>query len=113
MYHGAATITIEPVANGWIVIMPHQARIPLNGIPGSPQFGMPSEDQLRHMAQVMNEAVHKDPLLAKIERENKAPEDEAAGQQSIKQPISELKNEDIHIFTTFDEVLAFLKYEVQ
>lgn len=113
MYHGQNSITIEQVANGWMVILPYQPNRMKAGVTGGPFFaGIPDDDQLIHMAQVMQENMHKDPLLAKIERENREPSNTVFSDDNLeKTPLIELKNEGVHVFKTYDEVLAFLKSE--
>ena len=81
-------IEITQVANGWIVI--------LNSIQKNP-FTM---EAMTEMAKNVAQSVERDPLLSSLE-EKKITEE---------LNVIDYKDNNIHIFKTFEEVLGFLKF---
>src|ERR1051326_5838462 len=94
-------ISIEPVANGWIVTIPCMEE--LKPIPDMGKMIMEN-------AKLFRNEMEKDPLLAELQGKNLSQVEK--GEEKL--PVfSDLKNKHVHIFTTFDEVLEFLKEKVK
>lgn len=92
-------ITITAVDNGWIVQMP------------PPPADMDEDrnmQMLTHVAKEVGKAMHGDPVL------NSISEDKTSVRKEDASPMHKVsRNTSMHVFTTFDEVLSFLKAVVE
>ncbi len=77
------SVNISQCANGWIVVIPYFVSFP--------------EDEFRKQARIMKEEFHGDDVLNKLREEEL---------ESNKAPV--MKDENVFIFKTFDEVINFL-----
>ncbi len=95
-------ITITQVNNGWMVVLPI-----IGGHFGSPSFMYETDEaSLRRSARIMRDEMHGDPVLRDIQ-------DQDMDIPTPKQPkLSDIKDKNISIFKTFEEVLEFLKSQV-
>lgn len=101
--NGLAPITIQQVANAWLVILPNLQHIQ----PAYPSFDM--DEMLKRGIDLVQEKLHGDDILAKIKAENEPV-------KKVKAPppkISDLKDENIFSFKTFPEVLEFLAEKIK
>lgn len=90
-------IIITPAANGWLVRMPQASFLPI----------IDSDEAIRHQARIMKEEMMGDDILDKLK--NPAPKLEG---ESVPQAFSVAKDEGLHVFKTFAEVLGFLKFTI-
>lgn len=90
-------IIITPAANGWLVRMPQASFLPI----------IDSDEAIRHQARIMKEEMMGDDILDKLK--NPAPKLEG---ESVPHAFSVAKDEGLHIFKTFAEVLGFLKFTI-
>lgn len=104
MYPVEQHISIQPVANGYIVALPYQ----------QPQYDPQyyQEQQIRKMARIMKDEVSGpneiDQILRRAQQEN----EDTSTDAPISQPMIE-KLDNVFIFETFDEVCIFLKNQLQ
>jgi len=94
-------ITISQVSNGWIVVLPRSYQHPVPVV---------SNDQIRLMARTMMDEAEKDPLLSEIKADSEPAE------LNISEETEEFemdKENNIHIFKTFPEVISFLNYKIK
>ena len=96
--YSAQDITIRQVSNGWMVVIPIQPE-PIN-----------YAEIIRAQARVVKDEMNGDDLLKQLQSKSmdEPVEDIFASPSSL----SDLKDESISIFKTFDEVLAFLKSKI-
>lgn len=90
-------IIITPAANGWLVRMPQASFLP----------PIDSDEAIRHQARIMKEEMMGDDILGKL----KSPVNNL-GDTSMPQSFPLVKDERLHIFKTFAEVLGFLKFTI-
>lgn len=102
------SIEIDRMANGWCVRLPHV----VEASPSSP-FEVPDEfaDMMIGVADKIQEKQSKDPLIAKLQAEE---EDSELSEQEMQKenffiPRTMHANPNMFMFSTFTEVLEFLK----
>jgi len=102
MFHEENKIIIQQVANGFLVILPHIEE---------PGGGRGSEFKEMMLAtKDLLKGIHEDPLLAKVE-DTEAEFNRLADLALQVKKIKDLKENRMHIFKTFPEVLEFLSDE--
>jgi hypothetical protein len=85
-------VVISKVSNGWVVNLP---------IPHNPFGGLPSTKEIRRQAKIMKQEILGDNMLDNV------------GEDTDEEKTTIQKIEDVHIFKTFPEVLAFLKFTIE
>jgi hypothetical protein len=97
-----STITITQVSNGWLVCLPYQP----------PMFQQNSiGEQIVEQITAIKTVIYKDPMLQGDE-EQIISNSKSKNLSNFKKPLSEMKEDRLHIFKTFPEVLEFLKDKV-
>lgn len=84
---------INQVANGWIVTLPVIEK-PFNEM-----------QHIKQVASVFSKVQNKDEKLAEIEAQTELEQEKAP-------TLADLKQDNVHVFKTFPEVLSFLKYQI-
>ena len=102
MFPTQSQITLTHVSNGWMVVLPYQPQA----------FAQPirraSEAEIRRQARIMKDEIQGDDVLKKLQGENQ--DEMFADIEDFKTiPLSEIKEENIAIFLTLEEALAFVK----
>lgn len=110
--HGQSTITITQVENGFIAVLPFQPYEDLEYQQGDTSYGPDvhisgpyrvPESEIRRHARIQKEELLKDDELERLKQENYSND-----QELKKVPYGEIKDQNIFIFKTFQEVLSFL-----
>lgn len=103
MGYSEIQITIEQIANGWMVILPFQPVM---------DNGNFEEDMIRRQAKIFKEELHDtDPVLSRIKEEQYALSGNPEPANSM--PLKDMKNDRIYMFKELDEALTFLSQKIK
>lgn len=99
---GEATITLNQIANGWLVNLPYQPEIQ----PSVDEILGFNEQAVRKFTSIQMDELNKDHVLERLKGEEDPQKFEIPKPKP--QPLNTLKNDRLHFFKTYKEALKFI-----